>query len=80
MVWTLQTVVFVLYGQVGESVCKPIKSGISIPYSPLVLLDISTVDLQSQMFWGLIVPVQVLQDGKPSVGLRSLLFEEDLHL
>ena len=78
MVWTLQTVVFVLYGQVGESACKPIKSGISIPYSPLVLLDISPVDLQSQMFWGLISSMQVQRVRVPDIGHKSLLLRKKL--
>ena len=70
--------VFVLYGQVGESACKPIKSGISIPYSPLVLLDISTVDLQSQMFWGLISSMQVQRVRVPDIGHKSLLLRKKL--
>ena len=78
IVWTLQTVVFVLYGQVGESACKPIKSVISIPYTPLVLLDISPGGLQRQMFWGLISSMQVSRVGVPDIGQKLLLLRKKL--
>ena len=75
---TFQTVAFVLDCQVGESACKSFKSGISIPYSPLVFLDVSPVGFQSQMFWGLISPVQVPRVGVPDVGHKFLLLREKL--
>jgi len=75
---TFQTVAFMLYGQVGEAACKPFHNGISIPYTPLVLLDISTVDLQSQMFWGLISSMQVQRVRVPDIGHKSLLLRKKL--
>lgn len=41
-----------------EIVYTPFKSGVSISHSPLTFPNISPVGLQSQMFWGLILPVK----------------------
>ena len=49
-----------------------IKSGFSIPYSSIVFLGIFLVDFQSQVFQGLISPVQDLEVGVSDVKLKSL--------
>ena len=41
-----------------EILCVPLKSGLSISYSPLALPKVSTTGFQSQTFWGLIFLVQ----------------------
>ena len=40
--------------------CKPFKSGFFIPCSSIGSLDIFPVGFQSQVFWGLVSPVQDL--------------------
>ena len=55
-----------------EILCAPFKSGISISYSLLALLNVSPTDLQSQMFWGLVFLVQDSWAGEPDMGLRPL--------
>ena len=43
---------------VSESPHKPFKSGISVSYSLMVLLEVKPIGFQSQMFWWLIFLVQ----------------------
>lgn len=47
---TFQTVAFSLAPGVRESTCKLFKSGISILYTDVVLLDINPIGFQSQTF------------------------------
>ena len=46
------------------------KSGVSLTYSPLALLNVSPTGLQRQMFWGLIFLAQDRWPGEADVGLR----------
>lgn len=56
---------------IRESVSKPFKSRISIPYSPIGLLDV-TLLVSKPHFWGLISLVQVPRVEVPHVGHRPL--------
>ena len=53
---------------VSESAHKPFKCGISVSYSLMVLLDVNSIDFQSQMYWGLICLVQFPRAMVPDVG------------
>ena len=54
---------------------KLFKGGISIPYIPLVLLDIRHIDFQSQEFKELVSMVQVPRVAMPNVGNKPLIQE-----
>lgn len=54
-----QPAAFALGPRASESVYTPFTSGICISYGPVDLLDLSPLSFQSQIFWGLIFPVQV---------------------
>lgn len=56
---TFQTAASLLSLRISESVHKPFKTRISVPYISIALLDISFVDFQIQMFWGLVCLVRV---------------------
>ena len=56
----------------SEFVYEPLKSWISFPYRPMVLLDISPICFQNQTFWGFIAPVQVSKVEVPDVGHKLL--------
>lgn len=43
---------------VGDIVCLPFKSGVSVSYILLSLPEFSPADFQSQRLWGLFFPVQ----------------------
>ena len=75
---TFQTVGFMLYGQVGEAACKPFHNGISVPYTPLVLLNISPVGLSKPDVLGLISPMQVPGVRVPDIGHKFLLLRKKL--
>ena len=70
--WVLECVRF--------CVC-PLRVKSLISHSPLALLKISPTDLQSQMFWVFIFPVQDSRAGEPTLGLGLLaLWEQPLQL
>ena len=71
-VWpsAFQTAAFLLDAELSQSACEPFKGGNSIPYSPMILLDISPIGFQSQMFWGLSIWYK-------SQGLRCLIWDTD---
>ena len=71
---------FVLGPGVSGFAHKPFRSEIFVPYSALCLLNISPTGFQSQMFWGLVPPVQDARFGMPGVGYKTLLFSEKLPL
>ena len=75
---TFQTVGFMLYGQMGEAACKPFHNGISVPYTPLVLLNISPVGLSKPDVLGLISPMQVPGVRVPDIGHKFLLLRKKL--
>lgn len=52
--------------------CVPLKSEVFISLSPVGLLQLSSIDLQRQMLWELIFPVQDPWAREPNVGLRIL--------
>lgn len=59
-------------------VCEePFKSGVSVSYSLLSLLDISPIVFQSQLFWGFIFPAQFPRVGVPDVRLKRLILQEE---
>lgn len=61
------------------SVCEPFKNGI-LPYSPMVLLDVSPVHFQSQMFYELVSLVQVPRAGLLNVGHKPLASQRKILL
>lgn len=71
---TFQTGVLALDAGSRESLWKPFKSNFSIPYSSMVLLDITPVGSQSHTFWGLIPPVQDLEVEVPPASQRKPLY------
>ena len=58
-----------------EILCMPLKTGVLISHSPLALWEVIPTGLQSQLFWGLIFPVQAPWAEDPDVRLGSLLGE-----
>lgn len=56
----------------GESVWEPIRSCFSVCHILKGLMSISLIDLQSQMFWGLIAQVLVLKVRAPDVRFKPL--------
>ena len=59
----------------------PFKRGFSIPCSAIVFLDIFPIGFQSQVFWGLLSPVQDVGVGVPDVELEPLAPQgKDLYL
>lgn len=62
-----QTAASALGPRGSESVCEPFKSGSSVLYSPLGLLDVSLIGFQSEMFWGIVSLMQVPRVGVPAV-------------
>ena len=52
--------------------CEPFKSNISVPYSPLGLLDVTLIVSYSQIFEGLTSSVWVLKVGVPDVRYEPL--------
>ena len=50
----------------------PVRVKSFVSPSPVGLSKLSPTDLQSQMFWGLVFPVQDPWAGEPNVGLRTL--------
>ena len=68
---------FALHPGASEPVHEPFKSEVTVSYSPLVLLDIRPIGFQSQIFGGLIFPVQVPRVGGPDVGLKPLASQEE---
>lgn len=76
-----QIAAFVLVSRVTKSACEPFKRSISVSYSPLGLLDVSPVGVQSQMFWGFISLLQFPRIGVLDVGYEPLSPQEKkLHL
>lgn len=59
---------FALHPGASISSHEPFKSRISDPHSPMVLLDLSPVGFQSQMFWGVNSPAQVPRLEVPDMG------------
>ena len=57
---------------VCEILCTPLKSRVSVSYSPLALPYTSPIGLQSHMFWGLVLLVQDPWAGELNVGLRPI--------
>ena len=56
---------------VCTGLCIPSKSGFSVSLSPLEVLQSNLTSLQSQILWGLFLPLLDPQAGKPEVGLRT---------
>lgn len=56
----------------SESAYKHLKSGISIPYSPTVLLDLSPTGFQSQAFGELLSLIQFSRVEVPDVGHKAV--------
>ena len=52
--------------------CAPALSGVSVSPSPVELLQSSPSGLQSQMLWGLLLPMPDPSAGEPNVRLRAL--------
>ena len=60
-----------------EILCVPFRSEVSIFSSPVGLSKLSSTSLQSQIFWGLIFPVQDTQAGGLTWGSEvSILWEK----
>lgn len=57
---------------------EPFKSGISVPYSPWILLDVSPIGFQSQMFERLVSQVQVSRVGVLMLGMNPLTPQEEV--
>ena len=58
-----------------KSLCEPSKSGVSVSPSPVEVLWSNTAGFQSQILWGLLLPLLDLQAEKPEVGSElSLLY------
>lgn len=80
---TFQTAASVLSLRTIEWECGPFKSAIPISYSLQTLpvspcwfskpLRLNAHDFQSQMLWGLLLPVQISRVGLPPVGLEPLV-------
>lgn len=49
----------------------PFKSRVLLSYSFLGILEMKPTDIQSQLFWGLISPMQVPRVGVPNVACSS---------
>lgn len=69
-----QTVASILGLRTNEFVRESVKSGISVLYSPLTLLEVWLTGFQSQMLWGLPFPVQVSQAGNCECGAQTSRF------
>ena len=63
---------FSLGPSVHETLCAPSKSGVFVFPSPMEFLPSSPAGLQSQMLWGLLLPMSDPQAGEPDMGLRTL--------
>ena len=57
-----------------KTLCVPTKSGVSVSLSPVELLQSSSYGLQSQMLWGLLLPIPDPKTGEPNMGLRILTY------
>ena len=55
-----------------ETLCAPSKCRVPVSPSPVGLLHSNLTALQSQMPWGLLLPVPDLQAGEPNMELRTL--------
>ena len=53
-----------------DPVCAP-KSGVSVSPSPMEFLQSNPAGLQSQILWGLLLPLPDPQAGEPDMGLRA---------
>lgn len=71
-----QTVASILGLRTNEFVRESVKSGISVLYSPLTLLEVWLTGFQSQMLCGLPFPEQVSKAGNCDVGLKPLASQE----
>lgn len=69
---------FYVVWPVGEAACKPFHNGISVPYTPLVLLNISPVGLSKPDVLRLISPMQVPGVQVPDIGHKFLLLRKKL--
>lgn len=67
-----QTADFMLSPKVYKFVHEPSKSKICIPYSPMVLLNLSLIGFQSQTFRELLSLVQIPRAEVPDVGHKLL--------
>ena len=63
---------------VPGTLCVPSKSGASVSPSAVEFLQSNTVALQSQILWGLLLPLPDPQAGKPGEGLRTFNPEGEL--
>ena len=68
-----QVTAFALRPSVHEALCVPFESKVSISPSPVGLLQLSPIGLQSQMLWGLVFLVPDPQAGEPDMELRTLI-------
>lgn len=66
--------VFALGPEAGGILLAPFKSGVTISHSYLGLPKVSPSDLQKQMFWGLVSPLQ-----EPDRGSDPSLMDERLY-
>ena len=72
---TFQTAAFVMGPGVSESAGEPFKDGNS---GTMILLHISPIGFQSQMFWGFVSLVQVPRVELPDLYHRPLNFRKKL--
>lgn len=63
--------------RVSGSVHKAFKKNVAVPYGPLGLLDMSPIGSQSQVFWGLLSPVQLPRAGVPDKGHELLASQRE---
>lgn len=68
MVQVHQTAASILGLGVSVTVYRPFKSGVSVSYSPLAVLELSHADFQSQTLWELAFLVQILSVGSAQSG------------
>lgn len=64
-----------------KQICVHFKSGFSILYSPMVLLEVSPAGFQGQRLWGLVHLVQFPRLRVPDVrGTNPVLLRDNLHI
>lgn len=63
-----KTTAFCMGPSAHKILCVPLKSEVFISFSPVGLLQLSSIDLQRQMLWELIFPVPDPWAGDPNMG------------
>ena len=62
---------FILLWLPCKILCAICVNGVSISHRLLTLPKVSPASLQSQMVWGLVIPVQDSQSGEPYLGIGT---------